>query len=357
VDQPDIGGGRRPAGPSTRAERVRGRVILWALGAAAASAVAVWLLMPRTPDAFSTVGAALQAGPGSAASTTGLPVFTYYGPTSSTPGPAPSMPAPVTTAPIPLPTTQVPAIVPPSPSQHPPSSAWVSSSGTRSSRPSVAALLAPRSGSGQAGPPIATIGRDVAKAHSYSSTVAVEFGRNNSLAVAPVVDTAGRGAVAVLLAAALITALASLGGAMLGRCRNYATLQQAGTGVAVLPPSPAPAPGMEQIASRELRRLRDSSQQKTALARNLAELVPSMPEALVWQAEQALAEVGVRQIVPDGEPFDAAVHHAVGTEPVPRGGRENTVSRTIRPGYADDTGILVFPKVIVYADDADRRTG
>ena len=87
----------------------------------------------------------------------------------------------------------------------------------------------------------------------------------------------------------------------------------------------------------------------------MAELLPSMPEALVWQAEKALTEVGVQAIVPDGEPFDAAAHHIVGTEPVPRGGRENIVARTVRPGYADGEKILVYPKVVVYADDTTGR--
>jgi molecular chaperone GrpE (heat shock protein) len=80
-----------------------------------------------------------------------------------------------------------------------------------------------------------------------------------------------------------------------------------------------------------------------------------MPDALVWQAEKALADAGVRTIVPDGEPFDPALHHVVGTEPIPRGGRENTIARTVRPGYADDKDILVYPKVVVYADDTGGR--
>jgi molecular chaperone GrpE (heat shock protein) len=54
--------------------------------------------------------------------------------------------------------------------------------------------------------------------------------------------------------------------------------------------------------------------------------------------------------VPDGEPFDAARHYAVGTEPVPPGGGENTIARTLRAGYADDENILVYPKVVVYTD-------
>jgi molecular chaperone GrpE (heat shock protein) len=98
--------------------------------------------------------------------------------------------------------------------------------------------------------------------------------------------------------------------------------------------------------------LRRTAGQQTALARSVAELVPSMPEAVAWQAEKALAQAGVRRVVPDGEPFNAACHHAVGTEPVPSGVAENTVARTVRPGYSDERDILVYPKVVVYADDA-----
>lgn len=111
----------------------------------------------------------------------------------------------------------------------------------------------------------------------------------------------------------------------------------------------------ELVNGQELRRLRREARQRTELARRLAELIPGMPDALVWQAERALAEAGVRTVVPDGEPFDATVHHAVGTEPVPSDGRRNTVARTVRPGYADDERILVYPKVVVYTDEAQEQ--
>ena len=149
------------------------------------------------------------------------------------------------------------------------------------------------------------------------------------------------------MAAALLAALAGAGGALFSRRRpaGIPSRQLA---------ADCPRPFLRdqnRIANAELRRLRRSAQQKTVLARSVAELLPSMPEALVWQAEKALAEVGVRAIVPDGEPFDAAAHHIVGTEPVPRAAGKNIVARTVRPGYADDEKILVYPKVVVYADD------
>ena len=220
----------------------------------------------------------------------------------------------------------------------------------------------------------------MAKADRYSPTIAVEVGKGDSFAVAPVVDP-GPSVVPVLVAAAVVGALAWLGGALFSRRRpapvtagtqvtgdrqaagaGQATWggQATGAGQATWGGQPAPVrplpPGTEPVAASELRQLRLSAQQKTALARSVAELVPSLPDALVWRAEQALADAGVRSVVPDGQLFDAEAHHVVGTEPVPRGSRENIIARTIRPGYADGETILVYPKVIVYADDTDGRT-
>ena len=197
----------------------------------------------------------------------------------------------------------------------------------------------------------------MAKAAAYSPTVAVETGPVGSFAVAPVNDAGHRSAIPLLLAAALLGALAWLGGVLFGRRRARWAPESAESPGPTTSPSQAASfpPGTEPVASPELRRLRRDAEQKTLLARSLAELVPSMPDALVWQAERALADVGVRPVVPDGEPFDPAAHFVVGTEPVPAGGREDIIARTIRPGYADDENILVFPKVVVYADDTGRR--
>jgi hypothetical protein len=203
-----------------------------------------------------------------------------------------------------------------------------------------------------AAPPANLIGSDVVKAAGHSPTVAVVKGPHNAFAMAAVDDTGGRSAIPLLLAAAVVTALAWLGGAMFCRRRTRWEPQPT-TGAAAM--APRIPPGTEPVASPELRQLRRDARQRATLARSLAELVPSMPDALVWQAEKALAEVGVRAVVPDGEPFDPARHHVVGTQPVPPGGRENTIARTVRSGYADDQDILVYPKVVVYADDTGRR--
>lgn len=308
------GGGRSVSGS-------RAPLLLGALVAAAVGVVVVWFLIPRTADAFSATGNALAAKNALPAGSQG---------------------------------------------------------------PSSASVLPVFTSSGLAGPasfPADAVGRDVAKADRYSPTIAVEVGKGDSFAVAPVVDP-GPSAVPVLVAAAVVGALAWLGGALFSRRRPAPVTagtqaigdrQAAGAGQAVRGGQATGAgqatwggqattavrglpPGTEPVADSELRQLRLSAQQKTALARSVAELVPSLPDALVWRAEQALADVGVRSVVPDGQLFDAQAHHVVGTEPVPRGGRENTIARTIRPGYADGETILVYPKVIVYADDTDGRT-
>lgn len=191
---------------------------------------------------------------------------------------------------------------------------------------------------------------DISKASEYSDSIAVQIGPGGAFAVAPVTDAGSPGLFPALLAAALFAALAGLGGAQLSRRSGRAHQMAVAAGAVPLADAP---PRAEPIAGPELRRLRRSARQKAILARSLAELLPSMPEALAWQAEKALADVGVQPVIPDGEPFDAAVHYAVGTEPVPPGGRENTVARTVRPGYADGEDILVYPKVVVYADDPD----
>jgi len=91
--------------------------------------------------------------------------------------------------------------------------------------------------------------------------------------------------------------------------------------------------------------------QRAALVRGLVDLLPQLPDGLVWQAENTLAQVGVRPVVPDGEVVDPLRHHVVGTEPPADATQANTVARTIRPGYADGERLVIHPKVVVYAMD------
>ncbi|WP_250037642.1 nucleotide exchange factor GrpE [Paractinoplanes maris] len=91
--------------------------------------------------------------------------------------------------------------------------------------------------------------------------------------------------------------------------------------------------------------------QRAAMIRSLADLVPQMPDALAWQATSILEAAGVRTIRPDGDRFDPAVHHAVGTEHPPDGQTAGVIARTIRPGYADGRRLVVHPRVVVFDDD------
>lgn len=92
-------------------------------------------------------------------------------------------------------------------------------------------------------------------------------------------------------------------------------------------------------------------EQRAALVRGLVDLLPQLPEAVAWQAENALTKAGVRQVVPDGELVDPRRHHVVGTETPTDAGRINTVARTVRPGYADGDRLVTHPKVVVYTMD------
>jgi GrpE len=359
VTGPDGGWSRaRRAGHPYRSTSVWRPVLLWALAAGAVSVLAVWWLLPRTPDAFAGVGTAVQAGTANGTSTIGgLPVYSAQ--ISGTPGPAvsaPPQPPGPPTPPLSTP-TPTPSFTPQGPGPNAPNMPGTPSPGATSPLPHGSGLgqhpapFALRAAYATAPPtalPSDAIGRDVARAARYSPEIAVEIARDR-FAVAPVTATGRPSPLPVLLIAALLTALAALGGALFGRRRaRWEPLPATVADTTVRMPA-----GTEAVASQELGRLRREAERKRALARRLAELLPGMPDALAWQAQNALTEVGVRAMVPDGEPFDAAVHHAVGTEPVPRGSRANTIARTVRPGYADDETILVYPKVVVYADDAD----
>jgi hypothetical protein len=326
------------------------RALLLTLGAAIVSAAAVWLLLPRTPDAFTAVRTALAVG-STPASGPGGP-YVYRGSTSpSSTGPG-QVTSPAVSPSVPAGT--VPAPIPPYPGPHDYLPPWVSPlqpvPSQQIGQPQTAAFRIASAGSGPGTPPPTVIGQYVNEAYasSHAATITVDIAGRDLFAVAAVPDADGHSPLPVLGAAAVISALAAVGGGLLAR--NRARLDP----IPVTATAPAlMSPGTDRAAGQDLQRLRRGAQQKTALARSVAELLPSMPEALYWQVEKALADIGVRTIVPDGEPFDPAAHYAVGTEPLTGGVRENTVARTVRPGYSDGENILVYPKVVIYADDAD----
>lgn len=298
-------------------------VVGWMLGAAVLGVVVVWLLMPKIADPFGAVNDALRSGNAPGAYTvSGVPVIVDSLPADS--------------------------------SADPSAGAQPNGTGTGSfmvELPWGSAML-PDEFSPLGGIPAQNdvLSGDIARArgNGKSSRVAVEFAGDGRFAVAPAAAGGSPSPVPALLAVAAIIAGAGAGGALLARgmATGNPPPPRSGGSVAALPA------GTEPVARPELSRLRQAAGQKTELARSLAELLPSMPDALAWQAEKALAEVGVRRVVPDGEPFDTALHYAVGTEPAPGTGRENTVARTVRAGYSDQGKILVYPKVVVYTGDA-----
>lgn len=115
--------------------------------------------------------------------------------------------------------------------------------------------------------------------------------------------------------------------------------------VVLHPPPPALPPPLPRQDNRE---------ERAVLIRGLVNLLPQLPDGLVWQVEKALSAAGVRPVVADGERVDPQRHHVVGTEAPVDAARVNTVARTIRPGYADGDRLLIHPKVVVYASDHPR---
>jgi len=89
--------------------------------------------------------------------------------------------------------------------------------------------------------------------------------------------------------------------------------------------------------------------QRTTLVRGLADLAAKLPAEFEWQAANVLDAAGVHRIVPDGATFDPAAHHVVGTEPSPEAKLDDTVARTLRPGWADRGQVMVPARVVLYA--------
>jgi len=74
--------------------------------------------------------------------------------------------------------------------------------------------------------------------------------------------------------------------------------------------------------------------------------------ALASRLDQALTEVGVATLEPDGERFDPGRHEAGGTVPTTEDALVGTIAAVETPGYADRGVLLRAPIVTVY----QRRT-
>jgi hypothetical protein len=143
--------------------------------------------------------------------------------------------------------------------------------------------------------------------------------------------------------AALVGALVAVVG-VVAMSLLFNLFHRPGAVLHVQQPVPQPPP----LDNRPLR------EERAVLVRGLVDLLPQLPDGLVWQAEKALSTVGVRPVVADGERVDPQRHHVVGTEPPMDATRVNTVARTVRPGYADRDRLVIHPKVVVYATDQVR---
>jgi GrpE len=162
------------------------------------------------------------------------------------------------------------------------------------------------------------------------------------LAFSAVLWLAPGGALLAGLVAALVTAAGVIAVAVL--TTMAAPPHGRATPWPAAPVSPQPGPAVDP-------RLHQLADQRGTVVRGLAELVPQLPDGLVWQATNLLSAVGVREVVPDGERFDPRLHHAVGTQASAEAVQVDTVARTVRPGFLDGESVLTYPKVVVYTAD------
>jgi hypothetical protein len=88
--------------------------------------------------------------------------------------------------------------------------------------------------------------------------------------------------------------------------------------------------------------------QLVAACADLADRLRDRQPALYAVLTRDLAGVGVRLRLADGEPFDAARHNPVGTEPTLDPAADLLVAETVRAGYLDHGSVARVPEVIVY---------
>lgn len=81
---------------------------------------------------------------------------------------------------------------------------------------------------------------------------------------------------------------------------------------------------------------------------NVADRLRDRQHALYTVLARDLAVVGVELDAPDGQPFDAGQHNAVGTEPAPRREQDLLIAGTARLGCRHHGARVRVPDVIVY---------
>ena len=116
--------------------------------------------------------------------------------------------------------------------------------------------------------------------------------------------------------------------------------------------SAAAGPQKAAIAEdRGREQVRADRERLVEVCADLADRLRDRQSALYKALARDLGSVGVTVEAPDGEPFDAARHHAVGTEPTPDASRHLTIAETMRLGYTDRDTQVRPPEVIVYRSD------
>jgi hypothetical protein len=88
--------------------------------------------------------------------------------------------------------------------------------------------------------------------------------------------------------------------------------------------------------------------QLIAACADLADRLRDRQQALYTVLTRDLAAIGVELHAPDGEPFDAGQHNAVGTEPAPGKAQDLLIAETTRLGYRHHGVQVRVPDVIVY---------
>ncbi|GIH24547.1 hypothetical protein Aph01nite_28570 [Acrocarpospora phusangensis] len=109
-----------------------------------------------------------------------------------------------------------------------------------------------------------------------------------------------------------------------------------------------------QAVTQQIERLLAEEPGREALALACArfrdQLAGRFPE-LADLLGAALAEAGVSEVRPDGEPFDGELHEAVDTAPTEDPDAHGTIAETVRAGYLDGDQVLRVPQVVVYRQD------
>ena len=77
-------------------------------------------------------------------------------------------------------------------------------------------------------------------------------------------------------------------------------------------------------------------------------------QVLERQLEKALGEIGIQEILPNGEPLDLSLHHVEGTIASPETPAD-TIVRVIESGYSLN-GKLIRPARVVVAESTEKGT-